>query len=178
MQSRLSSVPACSIARALDVVGERWSLLIVRDALLGVTRFDGFLRSLGISRNILADRLNTLVTAGVLDRVPYHDRPVRHEYRLTDRGHELTPVVLALMQWGDRHLAGPGGPPRLAEHESCGGPVRAVVSCVDCGRPLEDDEVTTRFSPRFLTHQRQRPAEPGADPVPLAGPDGDADVPA
>ncbi|WDZ83319.1 winged helix-turn-helix transcriptional regulator [Micromonospora cathayae] len=165
MHYRLSSVQACSIARALDVIGERWTLLIVRDALLGITRFDGFLRSLGISRNILADRLNTLVGAGVLDRVPYQDRPLRHEYHLTDRGRELVPVVLALMQWGDRHLAGSAGPPRLAEHEDCGGPARAEVTCADCARPLAPTEVTTRFSPRYLAAKRlaaatDRPAGP------------------
>lgn len=159
MHNRLSSVQACSIARALNVVGERWTLLIVRDALLGVTRFDGFLRSLGISRNILADRLNTLVGAGVLDRVPYQERPTRHEYHLTDRGRELVPVLLALMQWGDRHFAGPAGPPRLAEHETCGGPAHAVVDCADCGRSLAPTEVVTRFSPDYLAaKQRERSA--------------------
>ncbi|GLY26616.1 helix-turn-helix domain-containing protein [Micromonospora sp. NBRC 101691] len=105
MHYRLSSVQACSLARALDVIGDRWTLLIVREALQGTTRFDGFLRSLGISRNILTDRLNTLMGVGVLDRVPYQDRPTRHEYHLTDRGRELVPVVMAVTQWGDRHLA-------------------------------------------------------------------------
>ncbi|SCL26498.1 winged helix-turn-helix transcriptional regulator [Micromonospora inyonensis] len=161
MQYRLSSVQACSLARALDVIGERWTLLIVRNALLGVTRFDGFLRSLGISRNILTDRLNTLVGAGVLDRVPYQDRPVRHEYHLTDRGRELVPVVLAVTQWGDRHLAGPQKPARLVEHEGCGGPVQATVLCADCDRPLAPTEVSSDASPR---HAARHPQEQEAGP--------------
>ncbi|MEU8264653.1 helix-turn-helix domain-containing protein [Micromonospora sp. NPDC048999] len=150
MQNRLYAGQSCSIARALDVVGERWSLLIVREALLGATRFDEFLRNLGIARNVLADRLGTLVHGGVLQRVPYQERPLRHEYHLTDRGRELVPVVLALMQWGDRHFAGPAGPPRLAEHDGCGGAARSGVHCVECDRELTPTEVTTRFNPVYV----------------------------
>ncbi|SCL23443.1 DNA-binding transcriptional regulator, HxlR family [Micromonospora pallida] len=162
MHYRLSSVQACSLARALDIVGDRWTLLIVRDALLGVTRFDGFLRNLGIARNILTDRLNTLVGTGVLDRTPYQDRPVRHEYHLTDRGRELLPVVLAVTQWGERHLADPADPSRLVEHRECGGSARATVICTDCGRPLAPTEVSSRPSPRPLAARppEQRPAGP------------------
>jgi DNA-binding HxlR family transcriptional regulator len=147
MYNRFYAGQRCSIARALDVVGERWTLLIVREALLGVTRFDVFLRNLGIARNVLADRLGTLVGGGVLQRVPYQERPLRHEYHLTDRGRELVPVVLALMQWGDRHFAGPGGPPRLAEHDGCSGAAQAVMHCVECNRALTPAEVTTRPNP-------------------------------
>src|SRR5688572_5843873 len=94
----------CSLARALEVLGERWTLLIVRDALLGVTRFDDLLRGLGVARNILTDRLRRLVDAGVLERVEYQQRPPRSEYRLTPVGRELGVAVVALMHWGDRHL--------------------------------------------------------------------------
>jgi DNA-binding HxlR family transcriptional regulator len=164
MYYRLSSVRASSLARALDVIGERWTLLIVRDALLGVTRFDGFLRNLGIARNILTDRLNTLVGAGVLARTPYQDRPVRHEYHLTERGRELVPVVLAVTQWGERHLADPADPSPLVEHAGCGGSARATVVCTDCGRPLTPTEVSSRPSPRptaaRLQQQDQRPVGP------------------
>ena len=85
----------CSIARTLEVVGERWTFLIVRDALLGANRFDTFLTSLGIARNVLADRLNSLIEHGVFERVPYQDRPLRHEYRLTTQGRELTSIILS-----------------------------------------------------------------------------------
>src|SRR5690348_7351256 len=97
----------CSIAASLEVLGERWTLLVVRDALLGLRRFDDFQRSLGVARNVLTDRLKRLVDAGVLDRVRYQERPERYEYQLTAMGQTLAVPVVALMQWGDRHLAGP-----------------------------------------------------------------------
>jgi len=147
----------CSIARSLEIVGERWTFLIIRDAMLGATRFDAFLRSLGIARNVLADRLNTLVENGIFDRVPYQDRPLRHEYHLTPKGRELTNIVLALMQWGDRHLAGPDGPPRVAEHDGCGGRAEAKVVCARCGRPVPATDVTTRLVTRRPGPDRIRP---------------------
>jgi DNA-binding HxlR family transcriptional regulator len=131
----------CSIARSLEVLGERWTLLIVRDALLGSRRFDDFLHSLGLARNVLTDRLNRLVEAGVMHRIPYQQRPTRHEYQLTPMGRELAIPVVALMQWGDRHLAGPAGPPRLAQHHSCGGPVRATFTCAECGKPVAPQDM-------------------------------------
>ena len=101
----------CSIARALEVVGERWTLLLVRDAFLGLSRFDEFQDSLGIGRNVLAERLKRLVQEGIFERVRYSERPLRHEYRLTDKGRDLAVVVAALRQWGDRHVS--EKPPRL-----------------------------------------------------------------
>jgi DNA-binding HxlR family transcriptional regulator len=136
----------CSVARTLELVGERWTLLIVRDALLGVTRFDGFLARLGIARNVLADRLNGLVDNGILDRVQYQDRPPRYEYQLTARGRELLPVIVTLTEWGDRHLAGPAGPPREFEHANCGAHVVSQLACVDHG-PLPLSEVASRPGP-------------------------------
>ncbi|HEY2354335.1 MAG TPA: helix-turn-helix domain-containing protein [Gaiellaceae bacterium] len=106
----------CSIARTLELVGERWTLLIVRDLFLGLTRFDEFLDSLGIASNVLTDRLNRLVDEGIVERVPYSDRPQRFEYRLTAKGRELRVTLLALMQWGDRHLS--EKPPRVARRRS------------------------------------------------------------
>jgi DNA-binding HxlR family transcriptional regulator len=94
----------CSIARALEVVGERWTLLIVRDALLGLRRFEEFQRSLGIARNVLADRLNRLVEAGILERVRYQVRPDRYEYTLTEKGRDLDVALVGLRQWGDKHV--------------------------------------------------------------------------
>src|SRR5689334_22652248 len=126
----------CSLASTLELIGERWTLLIIRDALMGVTRFDGFLARLGIARNVLTDRLKSLVDNGILTRVEYQQRPPRHEYQLTSRGRDLTPVVVALTEWGDRHLAGPAGPPRLFEHAGCGGPVTAELICAKCTAPI------------------------------------------
>src|SRR3982750_1007871 len=111
MLNRTYENQVCSIARALEIVGERWTILIVRDAFLGVRRFDDFQRSLGIARNVLADRPDRLVGAGIFERRRYQDRPPRYEYRLTERGHDLHPVIFSLMKWGDKHAA-PNGPPR------------------------------------------------------------------
>ncbi len=127
----------CSVARALEVVGERWTLLIVRDALLGLTRFDDLLRSIGVARNILTDRLRRLVEAGVLERVEYQQRPSRFEYRLTPMGRELGVAVVALMHWGDRHFADPSGPPRLTRHRHCGGPLDVQLQCRRCGEAVD-----------------------------------------
>src|ERR687887_2251162 len=119
----------CSIARALEIVGERWTLLIVRDAFLGLRRFDEFHESLGIARNVLADRLNRLVDEGVLERVRYSERPERFEYHLTTKGRELGVALLALMQWGDRYLS--EKPPRIARRRSDRSPVAVRVVAKD-----------------------------------------------
>ena len=106
----------CSIARALEVVGDRWTLLIIRDVILGHTRFDQLSDSLGVASNVLTDRLNRLTAEGLLERVPYNERPERFEYRLTKKGRELGLVLIALMQWGDRYLS--DEPPRIARRRS------------------------------------------------------------
>lgn len=136
MLGRTYDDQVCSIARSLEVLGERWTLLIVRDALLGLHRFDDFQHSLGVARNVLTDRLGRLVEAGVLERVPYQQRPLRHEYHLTPMGRELAVPVIGLMQWGDRHLAGPAGPPRLTHHRDCGGTLQASLTCTACGQSV------------------------------------------
>jgi DNA-binding HxlR family transcriptional regulator len=133
----------CSIARALEVVGERWSLLILRDAFLGLRRFDDFQRSLGVARNVLAHRLDRLVEAGVFERVRYTERPPRFEYRLTERGRDLYPVLFGLMRWGDKHAA-PNGPPRLVLHRGCGGRPDDHLVCAKCGEPLGVHQIETR----------------------------------
>jgi DNA-binding HxlR family transcriptional regulator len=120
MLGRTYEDQVCSVARTLEIVGERWTLLILRDALLGMRRFDEWHKSLGIARNVLSDRLAKLVRHGILERVEYQDRPVRSEYHLTSRGRGLGTAVLSLMHWGDTHLAGPEGPPRLTVHSGCG----------------------------------------------------------
>jgi DNA-binding HxlR family transcriptional regulator len=126
----------CSVARALEVVGERWTLLILRDAMLGVSRFEGFQESLGIARNVLTDRLDHLVTEGVLVRRPYGQGQGRFDYGLTDKGRELGVAVLALMEWGDRHYPASGGPPRLSQHRDCGGTVDVSLMCSEHGNGL------------------------------------------
>jgi DNA-binding HxlR family transcriptional regulator len=131
----------CSVAQCLDVVGEWWSLLIVRDAFFGVTRFDDFQARLGISRNILTQRLNRLVEGGILKRVRYQEHPPRSEYKLTDQGRDLWHVVTAMRQWGDRWAA-PGGPPLEMRHTGCGHIIRAVPTCSHCGGPLDARSVT------------------------------------
>jgi DNA-binding HxlR family transcriptional regulator len=130
----------CPIARGLEHVGEWWSMLILRDVFLGVTRFNEFQERLGISRNILNQRLSRLVGAGVLVKVPYSERPPRFDYRLTDKGRDLWPVVTAMRQWGDRYAA-PGGPPLLVTHKGCGQVSEVVSTCSACGKPLGPRDV-------------------------------------
>jgi DNA-binding HxlR family transcriptional regulator len=141
MLNRTYDNQVCSIARTLEVLGERWTLLIVRDALLGLRRFDEFQRSLGVARNVLTDRLKRLVDAGILERVEYQQRPQRFEYRLTAVGRELGVPVLGLMHWGDRHLAGQAGPPRLTRHRDCGGDLHTQLTCDRCGAAVTDPEL-------------------------------------
>lgn len=125
------SAENCSIARSLQIVGERWSLLILREAFYGHRRFEQFQRRIGIARNLLATRLATLVEHGVLDRQSYQEpgQRSRHEYRLTAKGKELYPILVALLDWGDRHAADPEGPALLLHHRDCGAPVHAELRC-------------------------------------------------
>jgi DNA-binding HxlR family transcriptional regulator len=136
----------CSIARALELVGERWTLLILRDSFLGTRRFDEFQRGLGIARNVLQSRLERLVEAGILRREPYQERPLRYEYRLTAKGVDLWPVIVALLKWGDRHAA-PAGPPTILEHKECGGEIDDRRRCLRCGAELQAWEVAARPGP-------------------------------
>jgi DNA-binding HxlR family transcriptional regulator len=143
MMTRTYAGQQCTVARSLEVVGERWTLLIVRDALLGVTRFEGFRETLGIPRNVLTARLNLLVEHHVLKRVQYQPRPVRHEYRLTEKGRGLAPVVRALLSWGDEYYADDlVEPPTRVVHVGCGGRVLSQAVCESCDRPLESPEIT------------------------------------
>jgi DNA-binding HxlR family transcriptional regulator len=137
----------CSIARALEVVGERWTLLILRDAVLGLRRFEDFQRSLGIATNVLSNRLKLLSDEGVLERRPDAERPGRHEYVLTDKGRELAPALITLMKWGDAHYPAPGGPPRVTLHAGCGGSVGADLHCERCGRHVGPGELEVRPGP-------------------------------
>ncbi|KRB39901.1 MAG: helix-turn-helix domain-containing protein [Pseudomonadota bacterium] len=134
----------CSVARSVAVIGDRWTLMILRDCFLGVRRFEAFQERLGISRTIIADRLKHLTQEGVLKRTPYQDHPTRYEYRLTDKGLELHPVVMAIVHWGDRHYAGQAGPPLLHRHKTCGCDFHPVQTCSECGEPVEARAVETR----------------------------------
>lgn len=126
----------CSVAQCLEVVGDWWTLLIVRDALFGVSRFDDFQARLGISRNVLNYRLNHLVAEGVLERVPYQDHPPRFDYRPTAKGVDLWTVVDAMRRWGDRWAA-PGGAPVEMLHRTCGHRADLVPTCSACSEPVE-----------------------------------------
>lgn len=136
----------CSIASALEVVGERWSLLIVRDVMLGLRRFDQLQADLGIARNVLQTRLQRLIDHGVLEKRRYQERPERYEYMLTDKGLDLWPAIVALMQWGDRYGA-PDGAPTVLEHRGCGGLVDAHRCCTVCGARLTARDVVARPGP-------------------------------
>jgi DNA-binding HxlR family transcriptional regulator len=126
----------CSIAKALEVVGERWSLLIVRDVMNGRRRFDELQKGLGIARNTLAARLQRLVDEDILERRAYQRNPTRHEYFLTEKGLDLWPALIALLAWGDRHSPMPEGPPMLIVHKACGGSVSDRGICESCGEVL------------------------------------------
>lgn len=123
----------CSIARTLELVGERWTLLIIRDAFRGLHRFDEFQANLGVATNVLASRLERLVDAGIFERVRYQERPDRYEYHLTPSGRELRVALIGLMHWGDKHLA-PNGPPVTLVHDACGGTeITSRLVCDECG---------------------------------------------
>lgn len=132
----------CSVARSLEIIGERWTLLIVREALFGCERFDEFAAALGIASNTLTHRLETLVEAGVLDKSADPNDSRRRIYRLTKSGEELGVVVEALREWGDRNTAGGESPPVSLSHNDCGGDLRAIVSCQKCKQPVRAGEVT------------------------------------
>jgi len=138
-----------SVARTLDLVGERWTLLILREAFFGVRRFGQFTRNLNIPRPTLSARLRTLVDAGLLDRVLYSRDPERHEYRLTDAGRDLFASIVTLMQWGDEHLPLPSGPPIVLRHKACGKIAQPVLTCGECGGEITARNVTPEPGPGF-----------------------------
>jgi len=137
----------CSVARALSVVGDRWTLLVLRDCFLGVRRFDHFQERLGTTRHVLAHRLRRLVEAGVLDRVAYQSRPRRYEYRLTAKGRDLYPVIVGLTSWGDRWMTDRRGRPLDLVHTACGARTTPVLTCPECQEPV--DASTSRPKFRF-----------------------------
>jgi len=145
----LSGQP-CSIARTVAVIGDRWTLMILRDCFMGVRRFEAFQARLGISRTITAERLKRLVDEGVLARVPYQQRPTRYEYRLTEKGLALHPVLMAIVAWGDRYYAGEAGPPLLHRHKVCGHDFSPVQTCSECGEPVGARDVELHPGPGMV----------------------------
>jgi DNA-binding HxlR family transcriptional regulator len=132
---------ACSIARTMDVVGEPWSPLILRNVFIGITRFDQLQQSLGMSRKVLAERLRWLTETGVLERREYSSRPPRYEYLLTPKGLELFEVLMVMVAWGDKWLSGPAGPPVLYRHHACGRVGHVELRCSECGRPMRATDI-------------------------------------
>ncbi|MDQ8044675.1 MAG: helix-turn-helix domain-containing protein [Solirubrobacteraceae bacterium] len=138
----------CSVARTLEVIGERWSMLVIRDVFLGIRRFDEIQRHLGISRNVLTARLAHLLDLGVLKKVLYSERPERYEYKLTARGRDLWPVLMAMMQFGDEHAPAPDGPPRVFSHKDCGGDIDKLhLRCEVCGQDVGPFDVVGAVGP-------------------------------
>jgi DNA-binding HxlR family transcriptional regulator len=131
----------CSVARTVSVIGDRWTLLVLRDCFLRIRRFEEFQARLGITRHVLADRLRKLVKAGVLRKEAYRSRPRRHEYRLTDKGLDLYPVMMAIVHWGDVHMVDARGRPMVHRHRGCGHDFDPLTVCSACREPLAAREV-------------------------------------
>ena len=150
MLGRTYDTQNCSAARALELVGERWSLLIIRDALFaGHTRFGDFQRSLGVAPNVLTTRLDSFVAAGLMERRRYSEHAEHYEYLLTGKGRDLAPVIVALSAWGDRYAA-PNGPPIIYEHTACGGGIHQQIRCVACDKEIRNTDIGVRPGPGLL----------------------------
>lgn len=146
MLPRTYDTQTCSIARSLEVVGDRWTLLVIRTAFEGVRRFDDFQDHLGVARNVLTDRLGRLCDEGILRKHRYQERPERYEYRLTRKGVELWPTMMTLLMWGDRHYA-EEGPPVIVGHRGCAGELTSRLTCSVCGVALGPTDVDPRPGP-------------------------------
>jgi DNA-binding HxlR family transcriptional regulator len=144
---RTYDTQVCSVARTLEVMGDRWTMLIIRNVFLGLRRFDDLQGNLGIARNVLSDRLGRLVDEGILERRRYQERPERFEYRLTDKGIDLWPVMVSLMKWGDRHAPEEAGPPTLILHRDCGGEIDERFVCSACGELVDARSSEARPGP-------------------------------
>ena len=144
----------CSIARTVDLLGDWWTPLVLREAYYGTTRFDDFERVLGIGRNVLTQRLNRLVDADIFERVAYQDNPPRYDYVLTDKGRDFFPVLAAITSWGDRWLAPDDGPPVVLHHATCAHDTSAEVVCAHCREPLRLEDVTARLGPGYPVRHR------------------------
>jgi DNA-binding HxlR family transcriptional regulator len=144
--AELETTDGCSIQRTLDVIGDRWTFLILRDLFRGVRRFSRIQTDLGIAKNLLADRLAALVTADIVEKVPYQDRPLRHEYRLTAKGRALSPALVALMRWGDEWYTIDGAPTELV-HDACDTRLELQPWCTSCNIAVEATHIRSRPGP-------------------------------
>ena len=158
MTRRTDVTPPCSVARTLEILGDRWTFLILREAFFGVRRFDAFQKQLRIARNILTDRLKHLLRHEILEKQQYEKHPPRYEYRLTERGLDLYGIVLAFIRWGDRWLAEDAGPPLLLTHSRCGHKLRPAMVCTRCGEEARAHDISYRDGPGA----QQRGAAPKA----------------
>jgi DNA-binding HxlR family transcriptional regulator len=147
----------CSIAGSLEILGEWWTFLVLRDAFLGVRRFEDFQGRLGIARNVLASRLQTLVAHGILERRIYQERPQRSEYRLTDKGLELYPVLVSLMQWGDKWTDGTHRPPVVLVHRGCGEQSAPHLACSHCGEAVGAKDMLPLTGPGWDDAEERAP---------------------
>lgn len=141
----------------MDLLGDRWTPLVLREAFYGIRRFDDFQRTLGIARNTLTDRLHRLVDEGLLVKQPYQTDPVRYDYVLTEKGSDFWGVLLAMSRWGDRWLAGAAGPPVTVHHETCGHDTHAEVVCAECRAPLTFDDTALRLGPGYPATLAEHP---------------------
>lgn len=148
----------CSIARPLSFLGERWALLVLRQLFFGRQRFDEIQDSLGVASNVLSQRLSTLVEEGIVERRRYSEHPERFDYRLTAKGRDLQPVLLALLRWGDRYTTGPAGAPLETIHTDCGHAFHMVPTCSECGGEVGPHNVESRPGPGATDEQRRRAA--------------------
>lgn len=154
MQWEELSAQQCSIARSSVVLGDRWTLVILSDCFLGVRRFEDLQVRLQLSRTTLTQRLKKLEAHGVLERRAYQSKPVRYEYRLTEKGRDLYPVISTLLNWGDTYYSDAAGPPILRQHTPCGHDIQPVLSCPDCAEPVDARNVSARKRPANLDYPK------------------------
>jgi len=143
----------CSVARTLSVIGDRWTILIIRDVFLGLRRFELIQRDLGLTPHRLSDRLRGLVRDGILTRVAYEKRPPRFEYRLTEKGIDLYPLIVVMMEWGDRWMAGRAGPPVELVHRTCGHSIKPELTCPSCKSKIEPREMSAQAGPALKSRR-------------------------
>lgn len=147
----------CSIARTMDLIGDWWTPLVLREAFYGIRRFDEFQQALGIARNTLTDRLHRLVDERLLEKKLYQSEPRRYDYVLTDKGRDFFGVLAAMSRWGDRWLAGDEGAPITLHHLTCGHDTHAEVVCAECGKPMRAEETSMRMGPGYPPKLREWP---------------------
>ena len=146
----------CSIAKPLSILGERWTLLVLREISLGNRRFDGIQEELGVATNVLSARLATLVDEGIVAKRPYSEHPERFEYRLTEKGADLQPILLAFLRWGDKYTAGKAGPPLETVHADCGHVFHMVPTCSHCGEEVKPASLRPRPGPGATKRQKEQ----------------------